>query len=349
MGSGAAQRLDGIQILRGMAACLVVLYHLTLHSEQFFKAALFRGALTFGNIGVDLFFVISGFIIYRVHGEDFGTWQAVPAFAAKRFARIFPPYWAVLLATVLGHLLLRNEVEYPASWDAVLPAVFLIYGAAPIIVAVAWTLSYELIFYIVFALLLPLRRRVALVLLVGWGLVALSFGWSAPSMALHPWVAEFVLGCLVAATGCRFNGGAWLLTTALAIFMLAGMAAGMETGRMPDMTRLGMVLFCAVLVLVAANVLRVDSSLIGRGLLLIGNASYSIYLTHYIAIQIVYTALVHFRLLEYLDAQLFNIGLFVALTAGGCIFHVVLEKPLVAFFRSHLGGLYDRKMQPRAS
>lgn len=95
---------DLIQVLRGYAACQVVLYHLTLHAQQNMPRAFLGDAFHFGNFGVDVFFIGSGFIIFFSTARDFGRPSELAAYLARRFNRIFPPYWLALLGCILLEL-----------------------------------------------------------------------------------------------------------------------------------------------------------------------------------------------------------------------------------------------------
>ncbi len=89
------QTLDSIQALRGIAASLVVLYH-TAVVERAYGHSSFQPLSPFhffGAEGVDLFFVISGFIIVWTSFDSFEKPSAIPKYLARRVARIFPLYW----------------------------------------------------------------------------------------------------------------------------------------------------------------------------------------------------------------------------------------------------------------
>src|SRR5262249_8597765 len=136
----------------------------------------------FGYAGVDLFFVISGFIITWVHDEKLGRPAALREYAAKRFWRIYPVYWFCWLVTVLVLLPgLRIGVPEPGvresavclslwpqrgttftfqTWNYYLPQ--------------SWSLVYEVMFYLVFAGFFLLPRRWFPRLLGGWFLATVA-------------------------------------------------------------------------------------------------------------------------------------------------------------------------------
>jgi exopolysaccharide production protein ExoZ len=96
----AAARLSGIQGLRGIAAVAVVLSHAARHVNMAFGMPVLITAFQAGHAGVDLFFVISGFIILFVHHRDIGQPSRLCHYLGRRFNRVMPLYWVALGLTV---------------------------------------------------------------------------------------------------------------------------------------------------------------------------------------------------------------------------------------------------------
>ena len=147
----ARERFDGIQVLRGIAALAVVGFHL-------YAAAISEGGtpgpfVLFARayIGVDLFFVISGFIIVHVAGNRPDL--TVRAFLAARFLRVVPPYWLTLVLTVAAAaalVLLTGDDSKLPSMQALAISVLLV-PFPDHVMPIAWTLTLEAMFYVVFA------------------------------------------------------------------------------------------------------------------------------------------------------------------------------------------------------
>jgi peptidoglycan/LPS O-acetylase OafA/YrhL len=145
-------KINNIQALRGFAATIVVGYHLAeaAISEQFDPGLLsiFAG----GEIGVDIFFVISGFIMYFIGARR--PDMSVTSFLTARFWRILPPYWAILTLYVMAAIALAvifGDTDRLPTFRSLLIS----YTLAPIpghVIIIAWTLSIEILFYIIFAL-----------------------------------------------------------------------------------------------------------------------------------------------------------------------------------------------------
>ncbi len=197
--------IGGLQMLRGVAATLVVLFHLQ-------AAAVFEGHdpgilrwFVGGEVGVDVFFVLSGFVIFHaMRGrEDRGPgW-----FLRQRFWRIVPPYWAVLALTLLAmaaHGMMQGDwSEWPDLWRIVLSVLLL--PLPDHVMAVAWTLTVEGLFYLVFAATyFRFGARGAILALALWsagtlGLKLMHLGLPPVlGVILYSGVIEFLYGGLIA-------------------------------------------------------------------------------------------------------------------------------------------------------
>lgn len=96
------QELFAIQSLRGIAAAIVVLNHAQFYQAKYFgKAAWLPSSMCVGEFGVDLFFVISGFIMMYVTPRAFQGWREQTAFLLRRFLRIYPVYWSIAIPLII--------------------------------------------------------------------------------------------------------------------------------------------------------------------------------------------------------------------------------------------------------
>lgn len=154
-------RLLSIQYLRAFAAILVVIYHATRQVEPSFSI---------GAAGVDLFFVISGFILWTIASAKPVTWAT---FLRRRWARVAPLYWALtLIVAGLATLWPRLIWDAVPSWRHLLLSLAFIQHLNPMglpfpIVSAGWSLNYEALFYLIFAANLVVPRKARL-----WSLTA---------------------------------------------------------------------------------------------------------------------------------------------------------------------------------
>ncbi|WP_407519276.1 acyltransferase family protein [Methylobacterium oryzisoli] len=342
-------KLPQIQILRALAALMVAVSHalfeasgLAARTQMPFAPA----AWLPWNAGVDMFFVISGFIIVHAAGPLHGRAGARRSFIAHRIARVVPLYWivttaylgAALAAPGLlggGHLDPALAVASYLFWPMARPD-----GSVLPLYSLGWTLNYEMAFYALFALCLPLRRRLAVGAVAG-GLVLLA--------ALHalagrlpvplafwsdPIVLEFAFGAalgLTRAEGIRLQGAVRLVLAAGGFVLLA--LAG-EPAALPRWLAWGVP---AAMLVAAAGLGRggePDSAPL-RAAVLLGDASYALYLVHPFAVRGV-------RVLAEATgaASLGPVAVVLAMLALACAaavgVHRLVERPLTARLRTLL-------------
>jgi exopolysaccharide production protein ExoZ len=151
------RKLPAVQVLRGIAAAIVVFHHAggVIPAEAAQRSWILRNHVTLiGAAGVDIFFVISGFIMFYTHGHVGGRREA-GSFLWKRALRIYPLYWlwtSVLILIAASHLVAVNHIHgigfFVCSY--LLIPVFNGFNFHPFLDQ-GWTLSFEMLFYLVFA------------------------------------------------------------------------------------------------------------------------------------------------------------------------------------------------------
>ncbi|HZD90788.1 MAG TPA: acyltransferase [Pseudolabrys sp.] len=195
---GDRHRILGIEVCRGVAAILVILYHVSRHVDSAYKAPLLKSVLQFGHAGVDLFFVISGFIILYVHYDDVGNPKQLARYIRRRLTRIFPTYWVALALTIA--MMFHHGVFTAADlfWSA-----FLLPSDRPLILGIAWTLRFEILFYAMFCVTI-LHRGAGFALLAGWFALSGFCAASGTKIGFLPdqfqsaFVLEFLFGMVAA-------------------------------------------------------------------------------------------------------------------------------------------------------
>ena len=102
------KKFDSLQVFRGLAALGVVFHHTSISTSAFVGTvpAWLSAIFEHGFLGVDFFFVLSGFIIMSCHYDDEKSVAALKTYGIKRFVRIFPPYWPISIALILAYLVL---------------------------------------------------------------------------------------------------------------------------------------------------------------------------------------------------------------------------------------------------
>ena len=155
-------KLNSLQALRGLAASTVVVSHLMrqTHEDWVHATAPDLRASALGGLAVFVFFIISGFIMQHTAGGTFGQAGAARQFLERRIARIVPLYWmfTALAVAVPGAVYLNTHGN---ATRVILSFAFL---DSPALV-VGWTLGFEMLFYLLFAICLNFRRRIGIALL----------------------------------------------------------------------------------------------------------------------------------------------------------------------------------------
>jgi exopolysaccharide production protein ExoZ len=289
--SATGSKLNSIQYVRAVAASVVVLAH---SANSLLGRTSHLINLDYGAYGVDIFFVVSGFVMYYT---TFATGIRPSAFFVKRLIRIFPLYF------VLSTLMFALVALSPASFNKESPDLLAyfesilfiphwnprLHDLEPII-GPGWTLNYEMFFYLLFAASLFLRKRFgALILLPVIGaLVVLGrlYPIENPLFITYtsPLMLEFCLGIVVAAVfinptqaSLRWPIMLMVLLGASTAYLYAFHAASSGS---EELRPLFVGLPCALLVLALVLTERCGRLPTFAFLALVGDASYSLYLVH---------------------------------------------------------------------
>jgi exopolysaccharide production protein ExoZ len=355
------EQLRFVQILRGFAAIAVALFHLDGFTLTYFNHSLF--SFRYGFTGIDFFFVLTGFIITYVHFKETQHHSSVKKFLLKRFVRVYPFYWLILItmiglespefydkpslrssidATTVDGLtnIIKNIILYPLPDSAM-------------IVGVAWGLSHAIVFYLLFAISIKLGWNAAKVIALLWlfAIVSYSLHFFPESLLLQAVAGsvnmEILIGCIA---GYLFVNNMLRLKTALycmllAILIVAGLIAWKTFDRIGIIfeTLVGGIfaslIYCAAYLdrrkLSAKPFKRYASSI----WVLIGDAAYSIFLTHIIFIPYLCIALnkvINFPVVPDFFKNILIIIIFFISIIAGVATYLLIERPLLNFLRKQL-------------
>jgi exopolysaccharide production protein ExoZ len=336
----ARTELAGVQILRGLAAFAVVFHHASgtlmgLHGPNGAEWIMIAGAA-----GVDIFFVISGLIMYHTTFGDGRRPISPSKFLAKRITRIYPLYWVCLLgmlALKLGGLLKTYELTI----GGLIESIFLM-PSGRLLLGVAWTLVYEMLFYLIFAALLPFRS--ALVSALGCAIGIVSLLLLAPlipdptfsSFFSHPVMLEFVLGLglgwLLHRKGSALPGGKMrpsLVAAAVILILLASAYAPERNGgELVGFSRLLFWGLPAAVIVAAMLTFQRKPGRLAAGAIALGAASYALYLTHPFII-LVYGRALKINVIGNLPQTPIIAGVCASCIAVAFITHYLLEQRLL--------------------
>jgi len=350
-------RLHNIQALRGVAASLVVLSHLGVVETKYGGDAILPEAVILGFSGVDLFFVISGFIMVHVTRGNFAAPRRAGAFLFARFTRIYPLYWLVSAALILVWLRWPDAVFASATGSPdIAKSLALWPESRPPLLAVGWTLIHELYFYLVFAALMLAPQRWLPALIAAWmtavtaGAIA-GLGRASPELGIvfHPLTLEFALGAAAAliyhAVPARRRVGEAVLAAGVALFAAALWAANAAApAGFPDgWTRA--LLFGPAGALIVYGLCEIErcGASARRWQTMYGDWSYALYLTHVLTLS----ALGRIWAPVAAPGPWDNLAAIAVLAAGSiaaaAAVHHLAERPMLEATRSARRRLFGRR------
>ncbi len=343
------KNLQLIQLLRGIASLLVVLLHCSRNSIETLHQHFFGNFFQFGGAGVDIFFVLSGFIITYTNLKFVGMPDHFNFFIKRRIVRIYPTYWIIISLFLLLQVMLPSFYKTHFSFDIknILSTFFLFPGHA-MVNGVSWTLSYEIFFYILFSL---------------------SFFIPAKKWSFYLAMLYAVVIILLPASGYNFkNENSWLnlLTYPMNVEFFMGVVAAVVIPKISQKTAMpliitGIIIFLLNAILSNANYVFVNSTfnrvivfgipafLIITGLvkyelankikvytifLLLGEASYSLYLIHLPLVAAAYKILFKFNVNDNIVIHCIIILIVFTVCYCGILFYKFVEKPIITKLNS---------------
>ncbi len=309
-------KLTGIEASRGVAAAAVVIYHVAHHLDKNYGMPQPREMFQFGHAGVDLFFVLSGSIIYHVHYRDIGNPSRLSHYLGRRFTRVYPIFWVALAITMAMDLGRGMPSFAEFAWS-----VTLLPSNSDLILDIAWTLRHEILFYALFCILI-VNRRAGTIVFGLWlaGIVAAALGpqppaW-LPKTLYSGYNLEFYFGMAIS---WAVRAGAAvrphrILVTGIALFAVVGLTE--DFGLIDGLATISRVLYgipASLIVLGLAAPGREVPLHVPRALRVLGAASYSIYLFQFVFIGLIWK----FWLLAGLDHVTAPAASFPLLVIGG--------------------------------
>lgn len=339
-------KLSSLQFLRAIAAWMVVFHH---YSQGIFDNDMSSSVLGgefgaffhhYGKLGVDIFFVISGFIMFFSLAK---STRSPRIFLIHRAVRVVPVYWFYTLLLVVISLFSFIDLTTELSASSLFKSLFFIphdnpsdqLGTFPFL-TVGWTLNFEMFFYALLGSMLIIFKRKAefitfiilLLLPILWGDLYL-FGYKY--ILISPYLFEFAIGLLIGSLYC--NGDYYPKDNnfiAIALFILA-FSVFYNNG--PQDHKYLSVTLIVIATLCVKN--SIFDNKLGRFLCLLGNISYSTYLVHVIILVLLISV---FGKSPDLISEIVMIPLYIG---GVFICSVISHKKLeVGTFNNHLKNYF---------
>lgn len=337
----AKNELFGIQILRALAALGVVTHHTLEQSNGADHKFSPDWLTTSGASGVDMFFVISGFIMLYVSFPTKRPPVSPLSFMLRRITRIYPLYWLCCAATILIFAAGFLKHDAMSSYDKL--ASLLLLPSHGMYLAVSWTLVYEIYFYAVFAVTLLFRSALfsaAATSIVITGFVLLGSAGAGGTFLANPIPLEFCMGLWLAWTFLSLEQKAtrWPFHPIVALFGFGVLAVAplwvhhATTGGLSGLPRVAAWGVPAALIVASLLNLAAPKGALPRFLLLLGDASYALYLTHQFVMD-GYAALIKRTALRHFDQVLIVPLVVLTAVAIGIAAHLLVERPALRIVR----------------
>lgn len=331
----------GVQILRGFAALLVVLTH---SAQVFAQKTGYRLEFPAGESGVDVFFAISGFVMVVVTAKSWGQPSIAGSFFARRVNRIVPLYWGVTflkcgLMLLLPALIVNTEL----SAEHLVSSLLFVPAYQYPILQVGWTLNFEMLFYVLFAVALRLTSRPVVWLsavLVSLALLGVLVGrnWGIFSILVSPMLIEFVFGMMI---GMATVNGMRLprrMAIALAVISAAALLISNVGGNAGSFR---VWIWGVPGALLLASIVSLEDSFRARRmgtLIKLGDASYSLYLIHSLVIGAVWAVMMKFVPVNgFSGAAISLLAILICMTIARAIY-VIFERPLTDYGSKRLAS-----------
>lgn len=339
---------SSIHALRGIAALIVVIHHIPQYLNR--KTEGYPFQFETGAIGVDIFFVISGFVMYHSVRREGIT---PSKFILDRLKRVLPPYWIITILLWVATAVAPRLFQFTPTGENVIKSILFIpiyyeSGLIRPVLPMGWTLHYEMLFYCTvsfFLLINPKKLNSAIgAALVLSAISAAIYTTStsylhSPLQVFSPLVVEFLLGTVIAAATSNYSQrhGIGLEPFILIVGGLLFIASNNNAYESIGGDRLVSWGIGGALIVLALTSLEKKISLlisnnryINITIQLLGDASYAIYLTHGISFSISYQLV---KLIPnphwFLSGMTLLLG---AILAGTCT-HIMLEKPIMKLWK----------------
>ena len=331
------KHLNLIQLSRAFVPIFVLLFHVKAFMQVYFYYNFLQLPDVLKSGGVYYFFALSGFMVYYLYYKKFGNQGMIGKFLFSRFVRIYPIYWIVTFAVLLAIIIFPSLGEgHVKGVRTFITSLLLIpYETVPFL-GVAWSLVHTVLFYLVFTVMFFKNRIISFVLALGWALISAAFSLNLLTST------NYVINYLFNSNNLIFLAGVACAYIVIRIkiniyvawtFVVLGMIGfplswiNAQYGFHGISLELTTTLASILLILGFSSIDLQKDIKIPKLAQYLGDASFSIYLTHYYSVS-AFTLILLNPTFGVLPKMLIAIILIITSIICGCIVYSFLEKPI---------------------
>lgn len=324
-------RLSFVHLSRALAISLVLLGHVNILFYNKLNYDWFHMGQWERTGGVDFFFIVSGFMIYYLYHKDFGVTGKSRQFLIKRAIRIYPLTCLFTLSTLGMYLLIPSAAEQYTQ-EIVIKSL-LHWPTTPIIPS-AWSLSHIIFFYLIFSSLI-FKPKVFKPLIAIWIAVIFLNKLLVPnfhSFILSFSTLEIIGGCFVAyvTLNVKLKYSTWLIC--LGMMGYVGVWVNMNVHFINIYEPIFYCLF-AMLMMMGIAMKDRKARRLPKSLSLLGDASYSIFVSHDLFQKLYLWVMMKMKLTDVLGYFLSMSAIIILTVLSGCGVYFVVEKPFTSLLR----------------
>ncbi len=313
-----------IQYLRAIAAMMVVFFHILAKLES---SSLHDNFFYVGAAGVDLFFVISGYIMVYITEKK----ETSPSyFILSRFERIYPIYLLFTLIALCIYIINPSLINSSGETSIVMSFFYIPLENKLMLVQVGWTLIYEMFFYVLFfiSMIINYKNRITICILIiiAFNIIFYNSKNYQLNFLSNQIIIEFALGML------SYFIVKVIKNKYISLFFIFFGISFLIINNKYNVDRLvdyGIPMLSLFLGVVSIDVNKKNSNYNFKVLKLIGDSSYSIYLIHLFTIGVSLLILKNITF----NIYFFILFSFLLSVCSGIIFHIIVEKRIINFFR----------------
>lgn len=347
MGNRSRKHLAMIQFSRALVPLFVLLFH----AEAFMKVYFHYDLLKLDDVpksgGVYYFFALSGFMAYYIYHKDFGNQKVMKKYFYSRFTKIYPIYWILTLLILPIYFIVPSFGQGNERELSTIVTSFLLFpNQNEPILSVAWSLVHTVFFYMMFAVNFYKNKKMSRLVLWLWGIISFLSSIDVVSTTNYYFNFWFNFNNLIFLAGiaCAYLVTKTRLSIPLAIgFIIIGIIGFPLSwyNTQFDVVNVSLQLITGVSsILLMFGLASIDLQkdiTIPRIAKFLSDASFSIYLTHFITMSVICKLL---SSVVILSIPKLEIGMFIIILSiiTGCMVYTLLEKPLEKKFKSILNN-----------